>query len=121
MRKMLLETLGVTAAVAAAILAGIGPVLAWVGKSVYSENLELLYWSLGATVLYAVGMVAHYGNYAQRRDGLILAANLAGLAAFVAWAAAFAGRQGAVVVPAAVCAAYATIFAVKAAGVRLKR
>lgn len=121
MRVMLWETVGVTAAVTVAILAFIEPLLEWIGKEIYRVNLALLYWTLGATFLYAIGMVAHYGNYAQHRDRLILGANAVGLAAFVAWGAAFAGLYGSLVIPQALCAAFAVILVIKTLGLRMPR
>jgi O-antigen/teichoic acid export membrane protein len=121
LRVMLIEAVGITVLMTALILALIEPLLRWIGKDVYEANLGLLHWTLGATLLYTLGMVAHYGNYARHQDRLILVANLAGLGAFMVCGLSLSDSQGVLAVPMAVCAAYAIILIVKAVALLPRR
>lgn len=118
MRSMTRETVWVTLGVIIVSVLLINPLLAWIDRPVYREYLVLFYWTLGAVGLYAIGMVAHYGIYAYRRDGMIVVSQLAGLLTFGAAAAVLAPRLGATAVPMAVCVGYAVILVIKFATLR---
>ena len=109
MRELFGYTAGVMAVVVAVSLMLIRPVLAWIDRPLYDGHLDLYYWSLAAVVLYAFGMVAHYGIYAHHRDRTIVTSQLAGLAVFFAAGALTVPAYGAVGVPVAMCAAYTAI------------
>ncbi|QKS82242.1 lipopolysaccharide biosynthesis protein [Pseudomonas bijieensis] len=82
-RRLLLQTVGLCGAFSVIALVMIGPLLAWLGKPLYSEQQGLFVWILLATVLYALGMIPHYGLYAQGRDRPIIHSHLASLIIFV--------------------------------------
>src|SRR5690606_936047 len=55
LRKLLIQTLVLSAAFSVVALLTIGPLLQWLGKSLYLEYQGLFPWVLLATLLYAVG------------------------------------------------------------------
>jgi len=114
MRGLAWQTSAATTALVIAALVLIGPLLAWIDKPVYRAHVELLYWAVAAVVLYAAGMVFHYGIYAHRRDGAIVGSHLGGLAIFMASVGLLQAKLGFVAVPIAVCVAYASILIWKA-------
>src|SRR5690606_26241984 len=57
--------------------------LAWLDKPVYTDNQRLFWWLLASMVLYAIGMVPHYGLYAKGRDKPIVKSHVLGLVVFV--------------------------------------
>src|SRR5690606_22447918 len=58
-------------------------ILSWLGRALYIENQQLFWWLLTSMVLYAAGMVPHYGLYAKGHDKSIVKSHLLGLAIFV--------------------------------------
>ena len=68
----------------ALICATLAPwVLNWTGKSIYLNQLPLLWVLLSMAVIYAMGMVPHYGLYAIGADRSIMFAHISSLAVFV--------------------------------------
>lgn len=57
-------------------------VVTWIGKPLYAEHLHVLWLLLLMTVIYALGMVAHYGLYAHGADKAILFAHISSLLLF---------------------------------------
>lgn len=84
MIKLLQQTVFVTSAFAVTALLVIGPLLVWLNKPLYKEQQGLFIWIFTATVLYALGMIPHYGLYAQGRDKPIIYSHLASLIIFIA-------------------------------------
>lgn len=82
-RKLLIQTIGLSAGFAVVALITIGPLLAWLDKPLYSDQLVLFPWLLLATVLYSVGMIPHFALYAQGRDRPIIYSHIASLLVFV--------------------------------------
>jgi O-antigen/teichoic acid export membrane protein len=114
MRKMALQATVATVGPVALVLAMVGPLLTWIDRPLYRDYLELLYWSIAAVVLYAAGMIFHYGIYARHRDSAIVQSQFGGLVAFMASAALLQGWLGVMAVPIAVCIAHASITVWKA-------
>jgi O-antigen/teichoic acid export membrane protein len=114
LRRMAWQAVVVALALSAAALLLVKPLLAWIGRSIYFDNVALLYWSLLAVVLYAVSMVFHYAIYARHADRTIVLSQLAGLSAFMAAAALLQQPLGIVAVPMAVCVGHVVILAWKA-------
>lgn len=82
-RKLLLQTIGLSGVFTVVALLTIGPLLVWLDKPLYNEQQELFIWILLATVLYAVSMIPHYGLYAQGRDRPIIHSHIASLIVFI--------------------------------------
>ncbi len=68
----------------ALICATLAPwVLNWTGKSIYLNQLPLLWILLLVAVIYTIGMVPHYGLYARGADRSIMFAHISSLAIFI--------------------------------------
>lgn len=114
MRNLAWQALLVTAGLAIAALVLIGPLLAWIDRPVYREHVGLLYWTILGVVLYAAGMVFHYGIYAHNSDAAIVRSHLTGLGIFVVSVEVLRPWLNVVAVPVSVCVAYASILIWKA-------
>lgn len=55
----------------------------WTGQAIYQERLDLLWLLLSMVVLYAIGMVPHYGLYARGADSVIVTAHVGSLIVFI--------------------------------------
>ncbi|MGB0466066.1 MAG: lipopolysaccharide biosynthesis protein [Pontibacterium sp.] len=58
-------------------------VFEWIGKDIYNNQPELLWILLAGAVIYAVGMVPHYGLYARKADKAIVFSHITSLVVFV--------------------------------------
>jgi len=105
-RKLLLQTVGLCGAFSVIAMVMIGPLLDWLGKPLYSEQEGLFVWILLATVLYALGMIPHYGLYAQGRDRPIIHSHLASLIIFVLATWSFAQTWPSLAVPLGLCVSF---------------
>lgn len=86
-----------------------------IGKKVYIENFEILYWLLLATAFNAISIVPHLGLYALRCDRAIVQSQLIGFIVFLLLAISFSDSFGMLAVLIVVSAAWAVILACKAA------
>jgi O-antigen/teichoic acid export membrane protein len=57
-------------------------VLNWIGRNIYLEYLPILWVLLLMSVIYAAGMVPHYGLYAKRNDKAIMFSHVSSFAVF---------------------------------------
>lgn len=83
-RKLLVQTLSFTALFVFMALLLIEPLLSWLDKPLYSDQLYLFPWLLIATSFYSIGMVPHFALYAQGRDRAIIFSHIGGLLMFIA-------------------------------------
>ena len=81
--RMLWQTLLLTALFVFISLLVIKPVLLLLDKPFYTSQISLFPWVLVAIMLYAIGMVPHYGLYAQGRDKHIILSHLGAVAVFI--------------------------------------
>lgn len=81
-------------------------VLEWVGKPLFVERLEMFYWILGAIVIYSLGMVPHYGLYAQHRDAEIIWCHSLSLVVFISSGVLLARNGGDFSIPKALCVTF---------------
>ncbi|SDB16499.1 lipopolysaccharide biosynthesis protein [Pseudomonas sp. NFACC13-1] len=109
LRKLLLQTVGLCGAFSVVALVMIGPLLAWLGKPLYSEQQGLFVWILLATVLYALGMIPHYGLYAQGRDRPIIHSQIASLVIFALVTWSFVDVRPHLAVPLGLCISFFVI------------
>lgn len=88
MRTLLVQTVVLSVSFAVCAIVVIHPLLTWIDKPLYIVHQPIFYWLLGVTFLYAIGMVPHYGLYAQGHDRPIIRSHIAGVGIFVltAWA-----------------------------------
>lgn len=82
-RKLFLQTLGLSVAFAVVALLLIGPLLQWLDRPLYIEQQGLFPWLLLATLLYAIGMVPHYVLYAQGHDRPIIQSHIVSFVVFI--------------------------------------
>ncbi|MFW0886811.1 UNVERIFIED_CONTAM: hypothetical protein MKS84_08905 [Pseudomonas sp. JL1] len=114
MRKLSLQTIGLSCAFSMIGLLVIGPLLGWLGKPLYSEQQGLFVWILVATVLYAMSMIPHFGLYAQGRDRPIIHSHVASLVVFVLATWIFAQYWPQVAVPLGLCISFFFVLCWKA-------
>ncbi len=82
MRELAYSAAGVSVIVAIAIAVLAPFVFVWTDKPIYTQHLPILWLLLGMTVIYAVGMVPHYGLYARGADKTIVFAHVSSLLVF---------------------------------------
>jgi O-antigen/teichoic acid export membrane protein len=117
---MMLRITTISAAVLALVIAaGIVPLLRFVGKAVYEDNLGTFFLLLGGAVIRSVADVPMYALYARHRDLALLGVTLTAFAAAVALNLALVptlGIQGAAL--AAIAGASTLLFSAGALVVR---
>lgn len=106
MIKLSQQTIFVSGAFAVIALLVIGPLLVWLNKPLYVEQQGLFVWILIATLLYALGMIPHYGLYAQGRDRPIIYSHIASLIIFIATTWSAAQYSPHIAVPLGLCASF---------------
>lgn len=111
--KMLAQTIGLVGLFALCAIFLIRPLLCWIGKPIYLDQLELFYWVLLAAIIYGVSMVPHYALYAQKLDKQIIFSHMAGFLMFVlsTWLCSFVWKS--LAVPLGLCAAFIMVFLIK--------
>lgn len=109
LRKLLIQTLVLSSAFVVIALVMIGPLLAWLNKPLYQEQLGMFPWILLASFLYAMGMIPHYALYAQGRDRPLIFSHIAGLAIFIASTWLFSLYWPQLAVPLGLCVAFCLI------------
>lgn len=108
-RKMLIQTLILTATFAMIAIVLIDPLLNWLDKPLYLEHKNLFQWLLLATLLYAVGMVPHFALYAQGQDRPIIQSHIASLICFIPATWLASAHWPYLAVPLGLCTAFALI------------
>lgn len=106
MRRLWQQTTALIAVFSLAATGGIGSLLNWLGRPLYHEYAGLFPWVLLAIALYQLSMIAHYGLYAQRRDGPIIYSHIAALLVFVPVTWLLLNHWSALAVPMGMCAAF---------------
>lgn len=81
-KELAWSALAVSLAVGMAVSVFAPWVVAWIGKPLYAEHLHVLWLLLLMSLIYAMGMVAHYGLYALDADKTITLINLSALLVF---------------------------------------
>lgn len=114
-RETLIHTLGLSAIFAVISLVALPYLLGWIGKPIYLALTYIYLWVLAAAVIYAVGLVPHYGLYAHGRDRPIIASHLAAWPVFAISTWALSHLYAAAAVPIGVFAALTFILVWKTA------
>jgi O-antigen/teichoic acid export membrane protein len=110
MRQLALQTFLVTLLLSALAASLMQPLLTLLDRPVYFEYLPVFYWVLLAIVLYASGMIPHYGLYARGQDRAIIGAHVLGLAVFVISTYVLTAHAGVLAVAWSLCIAFTFIF-----------
>lgn len=86
-KKLMRELVWSSALVSLLVALGVGLlapwVFDWIGKPLYAHHIHILWLLLLMSVIYAIGMVPHYGLYAHGADKTILFAHVSSLGIFV--------------------------------------
>ncbi len=106
LRKLLFQTLILSIGFVVAALVMIDPLLSWVDKPVFHEQLGMFPLVLLASLLYALGMVPHYALYAQGKDRPIIFSHVASLVVFVIATWLFSMYWSQLAVPLGLCVAF---------------
>ncbi|QEA40909.1 hypothetical protein FGL86_11195 [Pistricoccus aurantiacus] len=112
-RQLFIQTLAVTITLSGLAAILIFPLLEWLNRPAYSNNLAVLYWLLLAIFLYAMSMVPHYGMYAMSSDRPIIVSHIMALVIFVILAYWLTGWSSQYGVPLALCGAFLGILIYK--------
>lgn len=91
------------------VLAGLAtrPLLGWIGKPQFADQIELLYWLLAAVFAHALSLKSHLSLYARNLDRPLAIAHLAAIGLFGLAALWISNDAPAVTVPQALFAACA--------------
>lgn len=109
MRKLFLQTFTLSVGFVFCALFVIHPLLTWLDKPLYLDQLYLFPWILASAILYALGMIPHYALYAQSKDRTIIRSHIASLAVFVVTTALISPWLGGLAVPIGLCVAFSFI------------
>ena len=88
--------------------------LAWIGKSIYTNSIDLFFWVALATVLNAIGLVPHYALYASGKDRLIIISHILALPVFGVAVFVLKNKYGYLAVPQGLVIAFLFILIWKA-------
>lgn len=114
MKTMFLQTVVLSVMFAVGAIFVVEPLLTWLDRPIYSQHLYLFYWLLVVMLLYAVGMVPHFGLYAQGSDQPLIRSHVVGVIVFVLVTLAFARLVPQLAVVIGLCASFGTILIWKA-------
>ena len=89
-------------------------ILGLIGKELYKENINILWYCLCFNVIWAVSMVFHYAIYAFKKDKVIVFTHVVGLLVFAMVLALGNRANDLVIVPLAVTMAFSVILLIKA-------
>lgn len=110
LRKMLRQTFIFSALFSAASLSILPFLLKWIGNSFYIQNHAIYPWLLLATFVNALGMIPHYGLYAQGKDRPIIVSHLVSVVIFAATTWLLSAIMPLLAVPIGLVSAYGYIF-----------
>lgn len=113
-RRMLIQTLVLSAAFALVSWLALPLLLGWIGNPVYLNAQHWYPWLLMAMVLNALSMVPHFALYASGRDKHIIYSHMGALLVFVVAVWAFSNAHAAFAVPLGLNVAFAFILIWKA-------
>ncbi|KZE32436.1 hypothetical protein AVW16_11580 [Crenobacter luteus] len=113
-RKLVLQTLFISAAFAIVSWLLLPYLLTWIAKPVYVKHISLYPWLLLAMVVNAFSMAPHFALYAQGKDKPIIYSHVAALIAFVASVMALQTSWPLLAVPIALNVSFAVVLAIKA-------
>lgn len=113
MQSLGLQTLALTIVFSLIAYTLLPYLLLWIDKPAYSDSIHLFKWLLGATALYILGMIPHFGLYAQGHDRPIINSHLTGFASFclATWHTSLTNAE--LAVPIGVCVGFACILLIK--------
>lgn len=108
-RKMLVQTLLISAGFAVSSWLSLPWLLDWIGNPVYHEAINLYPWLLAAMTINALSMVPHYGLYARGCDKPIIYSHISSLIVFVLFTWAISHLTPEMAIPIGINAAFFVI------------
>lgn len=118
MRRLARQTLAVTAVLACVVLVIARPLLGWLQHPVYVEHLPLLYWTMLAVALSALGVIPQYGLYARRMDRPVILGHVLTLPVFAGAVWCLEGTLREAAIPAALASAFLFLLLAKWSALR---
>lgn len=112
-RQLLTQTIVIVIALSGLAALLIHPLLGWLDRPVYTENVALLYLLLLAIGVYSVSMVPHYGLYAISFDKHIIISHVVAMPCFVVLAFLLSGWSADFAVPLALCGSFGFVLVYK--------
>lgn len=109
MRKMLWQTVLLVLFFSILCELSIAYLVSWLDKPIYLQSMDLFPWILAGNVFFALGLIPHYGLYAQRQDRPIIVSHIAALGIFVASTIALSEIQPRLAVPISTAIAFLSI------------
>jgi O-antigen/teichoic acid export membrane protein len=106
MRSLSKQTLLTTTVCSIAALIVVFPLLTWLERPIYGENIVFFYWLLAAIALQCVSTISHIGLYAQGMDKFIAFGNISSLLVFVIATSLLIPYYGAISIPIGLTAAF---------------
>ena len=101
--SMLLQVIAFIIIYLVVALLSINFVLELIGKDLYLERVDILYWLILVMALQALGNIPHYALYAQGKDKPIIASHLVSLVLFIPVVVLISTASRYHAVPAALC------------------
>lgn len=109
LKRLAQHTVGLSGIFAFVSLLLIDPLLHWLAKPLYLEQQVMFPWILLGTFLFAMGMIPHYGLYAQNQDRPIIQSHIISLVIFVLSTWLFSLSWPQLAVPLGLCLAFLSI------------
>lgn len=113
LRQLTIQTMAFTVIFATVAWVAIGPILEWLGRSVYMENQFLFGWLLLGISLFVLSMVPHYALYALGHDKPIIMSHMTGFLVFVISTWLWGQTTTLLAVPLGLVSTFAYILAIK--------
>lgn len=114
LRKLSLAVISICFAFSLFLYFSIDIILNLIGKELYKENINILWYCLCFNVIWAVSMVFHYAIYAFKKDKVIVITHVVGLLVFAMLLVLGNRVNDLIIVPLAVTMAFSVILLIKA-------
>ena len=114
LQGLFMQTLLFTVALSVAVLFLAEYVVGALHRRIYIQYFGLLYWTVLATVFFAISMVPHYGLYARRQDRSIILSHVFSLPIFFIFVSMMSSSFGVQAVPIAMTVSFMFLLIIKA-------
>lgn len=114
-KEMAVQASVVTIALAVLVVGFSDVLIRWIGKLSYFNNIEILYWVVAATVVFALSTIPHYGLYSLKEDRAIVFSHVFSMFVFIVSLFLLQSHVGLVTVPVSMLIAFVFLFLIKSA------
>lgn len=115
-KKMFIQVTVVVCVMDLFLLGMIGPMLGWLGRAVYMDNMNIFYWILLSFNIWVLGLIPHYVLYSKSHDKFIWCSHLSGFFLFVALCATLKDFLGISTVAISFCCSFVFVLVWKMYG-----